>query len=180
MDAIFIRAGSRLDTGAPVAYLQTIMAHKHDPNSKLIAENRQARYHYAIDEDLEAGIVLTGSEVKSLRRGQSNIAESYASIEEGELWLINSYIAAYKEAGVFGHEERRRRKLLASRREIARFWNATERQGYTLVPLVLYFNDRGIVKLKIGVAKGKKNHDKRETSAKRDWNRQKQRLLKQG
>jgi SsrA-binding protein len=155
------------------------MAKKSDPNSKLIAENRQARYHYAIQSDLEAGIMLTGSEVKSLRRGQANIAESYASVENGELWLINSYIAAYKEAGVFGHEERRRRKLLVSKRQLSDLWNAVRREGMTIVPLKMYFNDRGRVKLAIGVAKGKKLADKRETEAKRDWNRQKQRLLKQ-
>ncbi|OWJ80047.1 SsrA-binding protein SmpB [Haematobacter genomosp. 1] len=154
------------------------MAQKSDPNSKLIAENRRARFDYFIESDLEAGIMLTGSEVKSLRRGQSNIAESYANVEQGELWLINSYIAAYKEAGIFGHEERRRRKLLVSRRELSRLWNATAREGMTIVPLSMYFNDRGIVKLKIGIAKGKKVADKRETEAKRDWNRQKQRLLR--
>ena len=154
------------------------MAQKSDPNSKLIAENRRARFDYFIESDLEAGIILTGSEVKSLRRGQSNIAESYANVEQGELWLINSYIAAYKEAGIFGHEERRRRKLLGSRRELSRLWNATAREGMTVVPLSMYFNDRGIVKLKIGIAKGKKVADKRETEAKRDWNRQKQRLLR--
>ena len=154
------------------------MAQKSDPNSKLIAENRRARFDYFIESDLEAGIMLTGSEVKSLRRGQSNIAESYANVEQGELWLINSYIAAYKEAGIFGHEERRRRKLLVSRRELSRLWNATAREGMTVVPLSMYFNDRGIVKLKIGIAKGKKVADKRETEAKRDWNRQKQRLLR--
>ena len=149
-------------------------------NYKVIAENRRARFDYFIESDLEVGIVLTGSEVKSLRVGQSNIAESYASVEEGELWLINSHIASYKQAGVFGHEERRRRKLLVSRRELARLWQAIGREGMTLVPLVMYFNHKGRVKLKIGVAKGKKVADKRETSAKRDWGRQKQRLLKQG
>ena len=149
-------------------------------NYKVIAENRRARYDYAIESDLEVGIMLTGSEVKSLRVGQSNIAESYASVEGGELWLINGYIAALSRAGVFGHEERRRRKLLVSKRELSRLWQATAREGMTLVPLVMYFNHRGIVKLKIAVAKGKKNHDKRETSAARDWNRQKARLLKQG
>ena len=156
-----------------------IMAQKSDPNSKLIADNRRARFDYAIQDDLEAGIILMGSEVKSLRTGQSNIAESYANVENGELWLINSYIAAYKQAGVFGHEERRRRKLLVSRKELSRLWQAIGREGMTLVPLRLYFNDRGIVKLKLGIAKGKKAADKRETAAKRDWNRQKQRLLKQ-
>jgi len=155
------------------------MAEKSDPNSKLIAENRRARFDYHIEADIEAGIMLLGSEVKSLRRGQSNIAESYASVEGGELWLINSYIAPYSQAGVFGHEERRRRKLLVSRKEMARLWQAVGREGMTLVPIVMYFNDRGIAKLKIGVAKGKKAHDKRATEAKRDWDRQKQRLLRQ-
>ena len=156
------------------------MATDPDKNYKIIAENRRARFDYFIESDLEVGIILTGSEVKSLRTGQSNIAESYASVEGGELWLINGYIAALSRAGVFGHEERRRRKLLVKSRELARLWQATAREGMTLVPLVMYFNHRGIVKLKIAVAKGKKNHDKRETSAARDWNRQKARLLKQG
>ena len=155
------------------------MVPKSDPNSKLIAENRRARFDFAIESDLEAGIVLTGSEVKSLRQGGANIGESYANVEQGELWLINSYIAPFAQAKTWGHEERRRRKLLVSRRELARLWSATQREGMTLVPLKLYFNDRGVAKLSIGVAKGKKLSDKRETSAKRDWNRQKQRLLKQ-
>jgi SsrA-binding protein len=152
---------------------------KSDPNYKVIAENRRARYDYAIEEDIECGIILVGSEVKSLRENGANIAESYASVEDGELWLINGYIAPFQQARVWKHEERRRRKLLVSRKELARLWNATQRKGMTLVPLVMYFNDRGLVKLKIGVAKGKKNHDKRETEAKRDWARQKQRLLKE-
>ena len=157
------------------------MAKKNDdPNYKIIAENRRARFDYAIESDLEVGIMLTGSEVKALRTGQANIAESYASIENGELWLINAYISTYLQAGVFGHEERRHRKLLVSKKELARLWASVGREGMTLVPLVMYFNHRGLVKLKIGVAKGKKLADKRETSAKRDWNRQKERLLKQG
>ena len=151
-----------------------------EKNYKVIAENRRARYDYAIDEDLEVGIVLQGSEVKSLRVGQSNIAESYAEVKDGELWLVNSYIAPYPQAKMFPHEERRRRKMLVSKRELARLWNATQRQGMTLVPLVMYFNHKGLVKLKIGIAKGKKNVDKRQTEAKRDWNRQKQRLLRNG
>jgi SsrA-binding protein len=156
------------------------MPPKSDPNSKLIAENRRARFDYAIEDDLEAGIVLTGSEVKSLRQGGANIAESYANVEDGELWLINGYIAPFAQAKTWGHEERRKRKLLVSRKELARLWSATQREGMTLVPLRLYFNDRGVAKLKLGIARGKKLADKRETSAKRDWNRQKQRLLKQG
>ncbi|NDV02587.1 SsrA-binding protein SmpB [Pseudoroseicyclus tamaricis] len=152
---------------------------KDSDNYKVISENRRARFDYAIEDDLEVGIVLTGSEVKSLRVGQSNIAESYASVENGELWLTNSYIAPYEPAKTWGHEPRRKRKLLASRREISRLWNGTEREGMTVVPLVLYFNHRGIVKMKVALAKGKKTVDKRETQAKRDWNRQKQRLLKE-
>ena len=147
-------------------------------NYKVIAENRRARFDYAMEDDLECGIQLMGSEVKSLRTGQSNIAESYAAVEDGELWLVNSYIAPYEQA-MFGHEDRRRRKLLVSRKELSNLWNATQRKGMTLVPLVLYFNHRGKAKIKIGIAKGKKSQDKRETQAKRDWNRQKQRLLKE-
>lgn len=153
---------------------------KENPNYKVIAENRRARYDYAIEEDLECGIILEGSEVKSLRQNGGNIAESYAAVENGELWLVNSYIAPYEQAKTFPHEERRRRKLLVSRRELARLWNETQRKGMTLVPIVLYFNHKGIAKLKIGIAKGKKNVDKRATEAKRDWNRQKQRLLRHG
>ncbi|WP_439138848.1 SsrA-binding protein SmpB [Roseicyclus sp.] len=148
-------------------------------NYKIIAENRRARFDYAIEEDLEVGIILQGSEVKSLRQGSANIAESYAAVENGELWLVNCYIAPYAQAKTWGHEERRRRKMLASKRQLSRMWNATQRQGMTLVPIVMYFNDKGLVKLKLGIAKGKKLADKRETSAERDWNRQKQRLLKQ-
>ncbi|WP_093992690.1 SsrA-binding protein SmpB [Flavimaricola marinus] len=148
-------------------------------NYKVIAENRRARYDYAIEDDIECGIILTGSEVKSLRTGQSNIAESYASVEDGELWLTNAYIARYDPAKTWGHEERRRRKLLVRKKELSRLWNATKREGMTIVPLVMYFNDRGLVKLKIATAKGKKNHDKRATEAKRDWDRQKGRLLRE-
>lgn len=157
-----------------------MVAPKSDPNYKVIAENRRARFDYAIEDDLECGVALLGSEVKSLRVNSSNIAESYAGVDEGELWLVNSYIAPYEQAKTFGHEERRRRKLLVSRRELSRLWSETQRKGMTLVPLVMYFNHRGKVKLKIGIAKGKKNHDKRADQAKRDWGRQKQRLLRHG
>ena len=152
---------------------------KADPNYKVIAENRRARFDYAIENDLECGVVLLGSEVKSLRNGGSNIAESYAQIENGELWLVNSYVAPYEQAKTWGHQERRKRKLLASKKELSRLWNDTQRKGMTLVPLVIYFNHTGRVKIKIGVAKGKKIHDKRADEAKRDWGRQKQRLLRQ-
>ncbi len=173
-----IRA-AHLDLPGLTAYLQSIMAEKSDPNSKLIAENRRARFDYHIEADIEAGIMLLGSEVKSLRKGGSNIAESYASVEGGELWLINGYIAPYLQAKTWGHEERRKRKLLVNAKELSRLWNATAREGMTIVPMKMYFNDRGIVKLKIGIAKGKKLADKRASEAKKDWDREKGRLLRQ-
>lgn len=153
---------------------------KSNPNVKQIADNRRARYDYAIEDDIECGIMLLGSEVKSLREGLGQISESYAAVEDGELWLVNSYIAPYAQAKTFGHEERRRRKLLVSKRELARMWQATQRKGMTLVPLSMYFNGKGMAKLKLGIAKGKQNHDKRQTEAKRDWGRQKARLMRHG
>lgn len=156
------------------------MAKKNEnPNYKVVAENRRARYDYAIEEDIECGIVLEGSEVKALRTGKTQIAESYATVEDAELWLVNSYVPQYDKAKTFQHEERRRRKLLVSKRELAKLWSATQREGMTLVPMVLYFNHRGRAKLKIGIAKGKKVADKRATEAKRDWQRQKARLLRE-
>ena len=142
------------------------MAPKKKPDQKIAAENRKARHNYFIEEELEVGIMLEGSEVKSLREGRAQIAESYANVEDGELWLINSYIPAYDKAKTFGHDERRRRKLLAKFREIARLWQAIGREGATLVPLKIYFNDKGIAKLSLGVAKGKKMSDKRDTEKK--------------
>lgn len=178
MFTVGVPGSTALDRGGPTSYLGPVMAKlKENENYKVIAENRRARFDYAIEDDLECGIQLQGSEVKSLRTGQSNIAESYAAVEDGELWLVNSYIAPYEKA-MFGHEDRRRRKLLVSKKQLSDLWNATQRKGMTLVPLVLYFNHRGRAKVKIGLAKGKKAHDKRETEAKRDWSRQKQRLLK--
>ena len=131
----------------------------------LVAENRRSRYDYAVEDTLEAGLMLVGSEVKSLRNGKANIAESYASVEDGELWLINADIPAYEGANRFNHEPRRKRKLLVSKREKVRLAQAVERAGRTIIPLKLYFNERGLAKLLIGVATGKKGHDKRETSA---------------
>lgn len=154
------------------------MAPKKKPDQKIAAENRKARHNYFIEEELEVGIMLEGSEVKSLREGRAQIAESYANVEGGELWLINSYIPAYDKAKTFGHDERRRRKLLAKYREIARLWQAIGREGATLVPLKIYFNDKGIAKLSLGVAKGKKMSDKRDTEKKRDWQRDKARLMR--
>lgn len=145
-----------------------------------VAENRRARFDYEILDTLEAGIVLTGTEVKSLRTGKAQIAESYASPEKGELWLINAHIPEYLQANRFNHEERRPRKLLVSRKELAKLSQDVDRAGNTLVPLKLYFNDRGMAKLLLGVAKGRKTYDKREVQKERDWNREKSRLLKQG
>lgn len=122
--------------------------------------------------------MLAGSEVKSLRNGHVNIAESYADVENGELWLINSHIPAYEQAKTFGHEERARRKLLVSKRELSKLWQGIGREGMTLVPLKMYFNEKGRAKLLLGLAKGKKQADKRETSKQRDWQRQKARIMK--
>ena len=155
------------------------MAHKRDDGTTLVAENRKARHEYFITDSWEAGIALLGSEVKSLRVGQSNITESYASFEEGGLWLINAYIAEYKGAALFQHEPRRRRRLLLHAREMHKIQLAIERKGMTIVPLELYFNAKGRAKVKLGLAEGKKLHDKREDAAKRDWNRQKARLLRE-
>lgn len=145
-----------------------------------VAENRRARYDYEISDTLEAGIVLTGTEVKSLRQGKAQITESYASPERGELWLINSFIPEYLQANRFNHEEKRPRKLLVKKKDLARFSQEVERAGNTIVPLKLYFNEQGRAKLLIGVGKGKKSYDKRETEKNRDWNREKARLLKHG
>lgn len=145
----------------------------------LVAENRRARRDYQVEDTLEAGVILKGSEVKSLREGKANIAESYAAVEDGELWLVNADIPIYTAANRFNHEPRRRRKLLVSRREIAKLSQAAERQGRTIVPLKLYFNERGLAKLLIGIATGRKAHDKRDVEAKRDWQRQKARVLRE-
>ncbi len=151
---------------------------KADPNRKLIAENRRARFDYSIEDTLEAGVQLVGTEVKSLRSGRANIAESYAGAEGGELWLINATIPEYPPAGQFNHEPRRRRKLLVRARELKKLIGAVEREGRTLAPLKLYFNDRGIAKVEIALAKGKKAHDKREATKDRDWKRQQARLIR--
>ena len=145
---------------------------------KLLAENRKARYNYFIESKIECGLVLIGSEVKILRTGSVNISESYASVEENELWLINSYFPSYSSAHHFGHDERRKRKLLVKKRELSKLWQNIGRDGMTLIPLKLYFNESGLAKLLLGIAKGKKLTDKRETEKKRDWNRQKSRLLR--
>jgi SsrA-binding protein len=153
------------------------MAPKRE-SGKLVAENRKARFNYEIEEKLEAGIALKGSEVKSLRAGRAIIAESYATEEGGELYLVNAHIAEYSGAARDGHAPTRPRKLLLHVREIARLIGAIHREGMTLVPLRLYFNARGIAKVQLGLAKGKKLHDKRDTMKKRDWERQKGRLMR--
>ena len=145
-----------------------------------IAENRRARYDYEIIDTLEAGLVLTGTEVKSLRIGKAQITEAYASPERGELWLINSHIPEYLQANRFNHEEKRPRKLLVKKKDLARLSQDVERAGNTIVPLKLYFNEQGRAKLLIGVGKGKKSFDKRETERNRDWNRDKSRIMKEG
>ena len=156
------------------------MAEKPHSNFKIVADNRKARYHYEIGEAFEAGMVLTGTEVKSLRTGRSTIAESYASVDShGELWLVNATIPEYHAGNRFNHEPKRLRKLLLKHREIVRLSHGVQREGMTIVPLKLFFNDRGRAKIEIALAKGKQLHDKRETEKQRDWNREKNRLLKE-
>src|SRR5690348_1356876 len=145
-----------------------------------VAENRRARYDYEILDTLEAGIMLTGTEVKSLRLGKAQITEAYASPERGELWLINAHIPEYLQANRFNHAEKRPRKLLVSKKDLAKLSQGVERAGNTIVPMKLYFNERGIAKLLIGLGKGKKSFDKRETERNRDWNRDKSRIMKEG
>ena len=145
---------------------------------KVVALNKRARFDYYIEETLEAGIILQGSEVKSLRQGQGSIAESYATEEGGELYLINSFIPEYNEASRFNHDPKRRRKLLVHKRELNRILAAIRRKGMTLVPLSLYFNKRGIAKLELGFASGKKKADKRTVEKERDWQREKGRLMR--
>lgn len=151
---------------------------KDDDGYKVAAENRKARFSYAIESNVVAGIMLTGSEVKSLRNGRATIAESYATVKDGELWLINANIPEYVQANRFGHEPKRIRKLLVHRREAHKLAIAMQREGMTLVPLKLFFTPKGIAKIDIGVAKGKKLHDKRETEKNRDWQRDKARLMR--
>jgi len=152
---------------------------KPDTNGKTVAENRKARYSYEVIDTFEAGLVLTGTEVKSLREGHANIQESYASAEGGEIWLINSYLPEYLQGNRFNHEPRRRRKLLLKKKEMAKLAQAVDREGMTMVPLKIYFNERGRAKLLLALARGKKLHDKRETEKQRDWAREKGRLLKE-
>ena len=148
--------------------------------AKVVAENRRARFDYFVEERVETGIALTGTEVKALRVGEGSIAESYATVEGEEVWLINSHIPEYSHGNRQNHEPRRPRKLLLKKREIGKLYGAINRQGLTLVPLSVYFNSAGRAKVELALARGKKAHDKRETIKERDWNREKQRLLRRG
>ena len=154
------------------------MADKNERPIKVMAENRKARFNYAIEDTIEVGIALTGTEVKSIRNGKSTIAESYADSKDGEIWLINATIPEYLQGNRFNHEPKRPRKLLLHRKQINKLMGAVDREGMTLIPLKLYFNERGRAKLQLAVAKGKKLHDKRESDKKRDWNREKARILR--
>jgi SsrA-binding protein len=151
---------------------------KAETRRKVIADNRKARFNYEIGETFEAGIALTGSEVKSLRQGKATIAESYADAKGGEIWLVNANISEYLQAGRFNHAPKRPRKLLLHARQINKLSAAVDREGMTLVPLKLYFNDRGRAKIELALARGKKLHDKRETERKRSWDRERSRLMR--
>src|SRR5262249_52719846 len=154
------------------------MAAKTDPTRKIVADNRKARFNYEIGDVIEAGIALMGSEVKSLRMGKANIAESYAAARDGELWLLNANITEHKQAGPVNHAPKRARKLLLHKRQINKLIGAVEREGMTVVPLKLYFNEKGRAKIEIALARGKKLHDKRETEKKRSWERERGRLMR--
>lgn len=154
------------------------MAQAESPG-RTVAQNRRARHDYFIEDTLEAGLVLTGSEVKSLRQNRGSINEAYAGEQNGEVWLINAHIPEYRGASHFGHEPRRARKLLVHRRELNRLLGSVRREGYTLIPLSLYFNRRGLAKLQLGLAKGKRKVDKRHSIKERDWQRSKARLLRE-
>ena len=152
---------------------------KADAAVRIVAQNRRARHNYTIEDALEAGLVLTGSEVKALREGRGNIQESYATEKNGEIFLVNAHISEYRQAGPQNHEPRRARKLLLKRREIRRLIGAVQREGVTIVPLKIYFNARGIAKVEIALGRGKRQYDKREAEKKRDWDRQRARLIRE-
>ena len=154
------------------------MAPKAEPSRRVVADNRAARFHYAIEDTLEAGIALTGTEVKSLRGGKATIGEAYAGASGSDLMLFNAYIPEYLEANRLNHETKRPRRLLLHRRQIDKLIGATQRQGYTVVPLKIYFNDQGRAKVELGLGKGKQAHDKREASKQRDWDRDRARIMR--
>ena len=149
-----------------------------NPNIRVLADNRKARFNYEIGETLEAGIELAGTEVKSLRVQAPSIAESYAEVKDGEVWLVNAHIPEFSHGNRANHQPKRPRRLLLHKKQIARLGAAVRRGGYTLIPLKLYFNEKNRVKLALALGKGKKRHDKRETQKKRDWDRQRQRLIR--
>ena len=151
---------------------------REEPERRVVADNRKARHAYAIESTLEAGLALMGSEVKALRGGRATIAESYAQAKDGEIFLINSYIPEYAMANRFNHEPRRPRKVLVHKKEGRKLAAAVQREGMTLIPLRVYFNLKGVAKIELGIARGKKLHDKRETEKARDWARAKARLLR--
>ncbi len=155
------------------------MAKKDKPSINYAAQNRKARHDYAIEEKFEAGIILTGSEVKSLRAGKGNIQDSYAAEVSGELFLLNSYIPAYDKAGNFNHEPKRQRKLLLHKRQMNKLLGRLKTKGITLVPLSLYFNKRGIAKVEMAIGKGKTKYDKRQSEKKRDWEREKAQAMRE-
>lgn len=155
------------------------MAAKPERKLKIVADNRRARFNYEIGEVYEAGIALTGTEVKSLRAGKATIAEAYADARDGEVWLINCNIPEYLQGGRFNHTPKRARKLLLHHNQINKLLGAVERDGMTIVPLKMYFNERGRAKIEIALGRGKKLFDKRQTEKKRDWNRERGRLLRQ-
>ena len=155
------------------------MAAKDDKKPRVVADNRKARFNYFIDETFEAGVSLTGTEVKSLRLGKATIAEAYADARDGEIWLINSNIPEYLQANRFNHAPKRPRKLLLHKSQINKLVGAVEREGMTLIPLKLYFNERGRAKIELALARGKKLYDKRDTEKKRSWDRERGRLMRQ-
>ena len=146
---------------------------------RVVADNRKARFHYEIVDTYEAGIALTGTEVKSLRQGKATIGEAYAGPSGEELFLFNAYIPEYLQANRFNHETKRPRRLLLHKRQIDKLIGATQREGFTVVPLKVYFNERGRAKVELGLGRGKKLHDKRETEKKRDWDRERARVLRE-
>jgi SsrA-binding protein len=154
------------------------MAAKSPRQLRIVADNRKARFNYQIGEVFEAGIALTGTEVKSLRQGRATIAEAYADARGGEIWLVNANIPEYLQGGRFNHAPKRVRKLLLHRRQIHKLAGAVEREGMTIVPLKLYFNEKGRAKLELALARGKKLHDKREAEKKRSWERERGRLMR--
>ena len=155
------------------------MAPRAQTPNRIVADNRKARFNYEIVDTLEAGIALTGTEVKSLRQGKATIGEAYAGPSGNELFLFNAYIPEYLQANRSNHETRRPRRLLLHKRQIDKFLGATQREGFTVIPLKIYFNEKGRAKVELGLGRGKKLHDKRESERKKDWERERGRLMRE-